>query len=195
MLAPMRDIPSCFETERLSVRCYEPPDAAAYLEMSLRNRAHLSRYEAKNPAMSLKTLKDAEDLMRSFAAEWTSRRYFFLGAFEKGSTRFVAQVTVGPVSWELPEFQIGYFVDCGHEGRGFVTEAVTGTLRFVFEHLNAHRVRLECSDTNLRSIGVAERCAMVREGHLRQNKRHGDGSFSGTMLYAMLRSELPAVGV
>jgi len=73
----------------------------------------------------------------------------------------------------------------------YVTEAVKGALGFVFGPLGAHRVRLECDDTNLRSLRVAERCGFVREGHLRQNHRHADGSVSvsGTLHFGLLRAE------
>jgi len=30
---------------------------------------------------------------------------------------------------------------------------------------------------------------MVREGHIRENKRNADGSISGTLHYGLLRSE------
>jgi len=79
-----------------------------------------------------------------------------------------------------------------HEGRGFITEAVQATLRFIFEHLGAHRVRIHCDDTNERSYRVAERCGFVREGHIRENKRHPDGTKSGTLYFGLLKSELEA---
>lgn len=104
-----------------------------------------------------------------------------------------AQIYVGPANWDLPEFEIGYFADKDHEGRGYATEAVKATLRFIFEHLKAHRVRLECDDTNVQSRRVAERCGMVREGWFRENKRDADGTFSGTVHFGLLRSELEDV--
>ena len=69
-------------------------------------------------------------------------------------------------------------------------ETDKGALGFVFGLLGAHRVRLECDDTNLRSLRVAERCGFVREGHIRQNHQHADGSVSGTVHFGLLRSEL-----
>ena len=71
-----------------------------------------------------------------------------------------------------------------------MTEAVKAALGFVFGPLGAHRVRFECDDTNLRSLRVAERCGFVREGHIRQNHQHADGSVSGTLHLGLLRSEL-----
>jgi RimJ/RimL family protein N-acetyltransferase len=53
-------------------------------------------------------------------------------------------------------------------------------------------VRLACNETNLRSIGVAERCKMTREGRLRENKRNPDGTYSSSLIYGLLRSEYQA---
>ena len=96
------------------------------------------------------------------------------------------------MDWSLPEFQIGYFADIEHEGQGFVTEAVLATLAILFDKLNAHRVRLECDETNIRSIRLAERCNMIREGYLRENRRNSDGTYTGSYIYGLLKYEYQA---
>ena len=183
------DIPLRMETERLYLRRYAEGDGRWYYAMSLQNRAHLSRYESENPAMAITSEREAEEVVRSFALQWAEGRNFFFGVFDRMNDEFVAQVYVGLVSWDLPEFQIGYFVDKAREGRGYVTEAVRAAMRFVFQNLNAYRLRLECDDTNERSMRVAEHCGMLKEGHLRRNKKNRDGSISGTMIYGLLKSE------
>jgi RimJ/RimL family protein N-acetyltransferase len=183
------DIPMQLETQRMVLRCYRAGDGPWYYEMAQRNRDHLAEYEAGNVAMSVRTKEDAEVLMRDLANDWASRKHFFFGAFDKQTGAFVAQVYVGPVSWDLPEFQLGYFADTDHEGRGYVTEAVRAVLSFVFEGLGAQRVRLECDDRNARSYRLAERCGLVREGHFLESKRRADGTLAGTLRYRLLRSE------
>ncbi len=71
----------------------------------------------------------------------------------------------------------------------YVTEAVNAVVKSLFENLNAHRIRIETDDTNVRSIGVAERCGFVKEGHIRENKRNPDGTYSGTIFFGLLRHE------
>jgi len=149
----------------------------------------LQRYEADNSILSPKSEAEAEALVRTLAADWVSRNCFFLGAFDKVSGEFVAQVYIGPVNWETPEFEVGFMADQAHEGRGFVTEAVRAALGFIFENLEAQRVSLRCAETNLRSQHVAERCGFRREGHLRQAKRQPDGSLGDTLIYGLLREE------
>ena len=185
----IQEIPTRIEAKRIYLRSYQAGDGPWYYAMSQRNRAHLARYEAGNAAMSIENEHDAEEVIRDFAAGWQARNYFFMGAFDRQNDEFVAQVYVGPVNRDVPEFAVGYFVDQAYEGQGYITEAVNAALGFIFDDLKAHRVRLECDDSNERSWRVAERCGMVREGHIRENKRNPDGTLSGTLYYGLLKSE------
>jgi RimJ/RimL family protein N-acetyltransferase len=186
------DLPTSLKTERLTLRPYQAGDGPFLYSVSQSNREHLARYESGNVLMSIKTPEDAEISARELAIAWARRDCFFLGAFDKQTGAFVAQIYIGPTNWDLPEFEVGYFVDKDHEGQGYVTEAVQGTLHFIFGHLQAQRAHLSCDDTNVRSARVAERCGFVQEGHIRENHKHADGTFSGTLLYGLLRSEFEA---
>jgi ribosomal-protein-alanine N-acetyltransferase len=187
------EIPARIEAGRIYLRSYEAGDGRWYYAMSQRNRAHLARYEADNVVMSIASEQKAEVIVRELAAEWRARSAFFMGAFDRETDEFVAQVYVGPVSRDLPEFEVGFFVDKDHQGQGYVTEAVRAALAFTFEHLNAHRVRMECDDTNERSWRVAERCGMIREGHIRENRVTADGERSGTLYFGLLKREFEAL--
>lgn len=186
------DPPEQITTQRLTLRAYRPGDGAAYFDVCQRNKRHLWPFEAGNPAHQVETPGDAETLVRRFIASWAAREAFFLGAWQRDSGAFACQVYIGPVSWTLPEFEIGYFVDTRYEGQGFVTESVQAAIRLCFEDLHAHRLRLGCNEINTRSWRVAERCGFVREGHIRQvhpDILRTDGTYSGDYLYGLLRSE------
>jgi ribosomal-protein-alanine N-acetyltransferase len=186
---PSYELPDSIETARLIVRRYEMQDAIWYHTMSLRNKIHLARYEAKNPVMIIHTLEDAQGVIGSFIEEWEARRSFFFAVFVKASMEFAGQIYLGTSSPDVLECEIGYFAEVDHQGKGYIHEAVRGVLSFAFEHLGAQRVRLECDDTNIPSFRVAEHCGFKKEGHIRQNKRQTDGTLSGTLFYGMLRSE------
>jgi RimJ/RimL family protein N-acetyltransferase len=183
------ELPDYFETSRLLVRRYRAGDGMAYWQMAQRNRKHLFPFEADNPVRSLSSEADAENLVREFAAQWALRQHFFFGAWSRTDGLFVAQIYVGAVNWDLPAFELGYFVDVMHEGQGYVTEAAKGALAFIFEHLHAQKVLLRCSDANPRSASVAERCGFVQEAHLRQNHPLPNGTICGEFYFGLLRDE------
>jgi RimJ/RimL family protein N-acetyltransferase len=177
------------ETERLFLRPYQSGDGVLYYQIGQRNKKHLEKFESGNILMQIESEEEGERAIQRLIASWDAGEAFSLGAFQKETGNFVAQIYIGLSNRRLPEYELGYIVDVDHEGKGYVTEAAGAALRFVFEGLGAHRVRLECDDTNLRSRKVAERCGFVQEGHIRENKRNIDGKISGTLQYGLLRSE------
>ncbi len=163
-----------------------------YYAVGQRNYAHLQRYEAENSVLKPTGEAEAEAVIAEYIADWDAGKYFMLGAFACATGAFVAQIYIGTVNWNTPEFEVGYFVDQAYQGQGYVSEALQAALSFIFNHLRAHRVRLECSDTNIRSFRVAERNGFSCDAHLRENRREPDGSYTGTLIYSMLRSEYEA---
>jgi len=186
------NIPTHFETERLFLRAYQAGDGSWYNAMCQRNKTHLTPFEAGNPIHDVHSETDAEVLVRQFTADWAARSRFFLAVFEKSTDDFAGQIYIGTVNRDLPEFEVGYFAERDHQGRGYITEGVQGSLGFIFKYLQAQRVCLECDDSNQRSFHVAERCGFVKEGHIRRNKRHEGGLLTGTLFYGMLKKEYEA---
>ena len=182
-------LPTQVQTARLVLRAYQVTDAAWYYSMSLRNQDHLAHYEASNPVRSIHAILDAEAVMRSFVTEWEAHRSFFFAVFVQATGEFAGQIHLGEVNPDVLEYEVGYFAETDHQGKGYIHEAVMGVLSFTFEYLGAQRVRLECDDTNIPSWRVAEHCGFKKEGHIRQNKRQSDGTLSGTLFYGMLRHE------
>jgi len=183
------DIPERLETERLILRTYQAGDGPMYLAASLRNREHLAKFESENVLMGLENEAQAEAMVRELAADWTARNCFFIGLFEKETGEWAGQIYVGPTSWDLPEFTIGFVADVKYEGKGYISEAVECVLNMLFEDIGAHRVKSDCHENNMRSMRLLERCGFRREGHLIGNRKNADGSFQCDILFGLLRRE------
>lgn len=183
------DIPESMETVRLHLRAYRAGDGPCYHAAGIRNRDHLAEYESGNMLMHLHDEAHAEAVVRELAADWTARKHFFVGVFERASDEWAGQIYVAPTNWDLPEFTIGYVADVRHEGKGYISEAVRRVLTMLFEELDAHRVTSDCNEHNVRSWRLLERCGFIREGHLRANRKNTDGTFHGDYVYGLLRQE------
>jgi RimJ/RimL family protein N-acetyltransferase len=183
------EIPEKIETERLLLRSYHAGDGEWYYQMCERNREHLKRYESGNVIYLVKTPKQAEIMVRDLHADWVGRKHFFIGVFLKSSRDFVGNIYLGVVSWKMPEYSLGYFADVAHEGKGYITEATNAVLKLAFGPMEAHRVRLQVSGSNQRSIALALRCGFSQEGHLRAAKRNPDGTYDDTLLFGLLKAE------
>lgn len=191
MTTPDGRFPLQLETKRLILRPYSEDDAMWYYKMSLRNRSHLQRYESGNVVMSLTSETHTRKTLGKLATYWNEGTCYFVGAFAKATSEFVAQVYVGPFNRKPVEFIIGYIADCMHEGRGYVTEAITATVASIFDHLGADQVRIHCDETNERSRRVAERCGFRLEKMFPEEKQGADGALQmcTTAVYLRLRSD------
>jgi len=177
------------DSERLTLRRYNLADAVQYYELGLRNREHWARYEADNPIRHLASADDALTLIASFADSWNREDSYFLGIFLKDTKTLIGQIYVGAIAPALPDYALGYIIDLEHQGKGYVTEAVRHVTHWLFQRLGAHRIRIECDDTNTRSAAVAGRCGFKQEAHLRENKRNPDGTVTGTLVFGLLRDD------
>ena len=188
------NLPTSIDAERVYLRSYQAGDGPWLYTISQKNRSHLARYESDNFLRMIDSEQKAEDFAQELLEDWKKGECFFMAVFDKENDEFVAQIYVAPTNKELPEFIVGFIADVDHQRQGYVTEALQASLGFIFNDLKAHRVFLECDDTNQRSWAVAERCGFIREGCLRENKRHPNSPISGTYIYGMLKSDFEKKG-
>ena len=180
------DFPDYFETERLLIRCPQPGDGAAL------NAAVIESLEELRPwmpwAQNEPSIEDSEEVCRRARAKWLSREDLMLFLFLKNGT-FIGGSGLHRIDWEVPKFEIGYWLRTSQHGKGLMTEAVRGITRFAFEQLNAERVEIRCDERNEKSHGVMERAGFIREGCLRNFVREHGGELRNALIYALLRDE------
>lgn len=177
------------ETERLYLRAYEAEDGPMYYAAGMRNRDHLAEFEEDNVLMHLKSKDHAEMVVRELARDWVDRNCFFIGIFDKANGEWCGQVYVGPTNWESLEFTIGFVADVHCEGKGYISEAVNGVLEMLFEDLNAYLIKSECSENNIRSRRLLERCGFRREGYVRGHRESTRRSLNRDCVYFLSREE------
>jgi RimJ/RimL family protein N-acetyltransferase len=189
----MLEIPSQLLSERLVLRKYEKGDGKGFFNLLERNdnRNHLR--ESMDEAKTIKQVEDAEKNIRKHDHEWAGRERFVLGVWRKADNLFIGEIWIEPVNWEVPSFEIGWFIDHGYEGKGLVAEAANRALDFVFNDLNAFKIVANTRDTNTRSIKLAERVGLKREGYFRENKIE-NGKRYGTVHFGLLRREYKRTG-
>ncbi len=176
------------ETERLIIRKFKKNDGKELLALLERNDNRTFLKEHVDEATDVKTLKDAEQRVGKLATDWKTRTRFVMGIWSKESTEFIGNIWIEPNKWEVPSFEIGYYLDQGYIGKGLATEAVKRAIEFIFEELNAHKVILITRDTNERSFKLAERLQFVKEGHFRESNIENNHRF-GLFFYGLLKTE------
>lgn len=190
------DVPERLQTARLLLRVSQAGDGAVVCEAV---RESLDRLRPWMPwAQTAPEPEQQEQHQRRSRAAFLLRDDLTWLMFERlgdGEGLFVGGVGLHRIDWDVPRFEVGYWVRTGFEGQGLVAEAVRALTRLAFDRLAAARVEIRMDGTNLASRRVAERCGYTLEGVLRHNGLTPAGALRDTCVYARVRGvEEPTAG-
>jgi ribosomal-protein-alanine N-acetyltransferase len=173
------------------LRSLREDDAAAMLDVHVRNREHLAPYEFPRPE-SFFTLDGQRDRMRSIVAKEQAGE-LVSGVMISGDAvvGFACLTRITPAP--LCGADLGYWLDADAQGRGLAGLAVAHLLEVARER-GLHRIEAATSPDNLPSQRVLTRNGFVHYGtahsHLFLN-----GGWQDSHLYELVLSEdAPAVG-
>ncbi|MFX0107578.1 MAG: GNAT family N-acetyltransferase [Candidatus Hodarchaeota archaeon] len=186
------EFPSKLETARTIIRKYEKGDGEEYLALLDRNDNREKLKDSVDEAIDVVTWEQAEVRIREHAAEWAARKRMVMGVWHKESSECIGQIWIEPRNWDVPSFEIGWFLDSGYWKKGLATEAAMRSVKFLFEDVGAYKLIAVTRDYNERSWKLAERLGFKKEGHLRESSIKG-GRRWGLLYYGMLKREFEAL--
>ncbi len=161
------EFPEQFETERLLIRMPKPGDGATVHQAIEASRDELKYWLPF--AIKNQSVEDVEINIREAHLKFIKREDLRLLVFHKETGEFIASSGLHRIDWEVPKFEIGYWIDSRYSGKGFMTEAVQGITDFAFRELKAKRVEIRCDALNKRSRAIPERLGFSLEGILRKD--------------------------
>lgn len=181
----LRDFPDKFNTERLTIRCPMPGDGPPLYEAVIESLAEIRPWLPW--AMGNQTIEQTEANVRRGYARFLNREDLWLLLFLKDTDICIGGSGLHRIDWEVPKFEIGYWLRTSYVGQGYMTEAVAGITDFAFETLGAKRVEIRCDALNERSASVARRLNFEHEGTLHQESRHHiSGKLRDTLIFAKI---------
>jgi len=152
----------------------------------LRNRRFLKPFEPSRPNSYFTEEWQATRLARSE----TGRAF---GIIQGESGELVGRLELSAIT-PPPALHanLGYWVDQGHNGRGYATEAVAAALAQAFDPggLRLHRIQAAVMPRNDRSIRVLEKSGLRREGFAERYLEIG-GRWEDHWIYAITAEEWP----
>ena len=182
------DVPIKMESERLILGRYEEGDGKDLYTLLERNNNRVFLKEHADEATNVMSRDDAENRVRTLSAWWDTRDRFVMGIWLKETNEYIGNIWIEPKDWNVPSFEIGFFLDRGFTGKGYAYEAAKRSLRFIIENLDAHKIILITRDTNERAIKLAQRLGFINEGHHVESNIE-NGKRYGLLYYRMLRKE------
>jgi ribosomal-protein-serine acetyltransferase len=177
------DFPTEFETDRLLIRMPHPGDEHAMYEAITYSQADLKEWMIF--AQKEQTLEDVTLDIREAHIAFLKREDLRLVVFLKETGELVASSGLHRIDWNIPRFEIGYWINSRFSGKGYMTEAVQGIADFAISELKARRIEIRCDSRNVKSRRIAERLEFTLEGILRKNgKCVKTGELIDTCVYA-----------
>lgn len=183
----LRDFPDELETERLTVRAPRFGDGA---EMHEAVRESIDNLRPWMPwAQTLPSPEEDQERMRAERLSFLARENLMLLLFLKGTDTLVGSSGLHRINWQVPKFEIGYWVRRRFQGKGYISEAVVGITQFAFDVLGARRVEIRVDDRNKRSWRIPERLGFSLEAILQNDERDVDGNLRNTRIYARVKMD------
>lgn len=166
------DLPETIETERLVIRPCMPGDGKDVYESIQRSK------EDFKPWMSFanqeQTLEEVEAGVRESYAKYILREDIRLHIYLKATNEFIGSTGLHSIDWKVRVFEIGYWCDSAHTGKGYITESTKALIKFAQSTLEANRIEIRVDSTNMKSRAIPEKLGFTLDGILKNETLSAD---------------------
>lgn len=168
-------------TARLTIRAYQSADAEALYATVAASREHIARWLPWTPQHT--SVEASRALIHTFVERWEQGECVY-GVFARETGELLGGLGLHLHESAVPSYEIGSWLAAPAEGHGYITEAATAMVEYVFGELGAWRIEIRCNARNTRSAAVARRLGFAQEALLRNHLRAHDGSLRDTLIFA-----------
>ncbi|WP_040209611.1 GNAT family N-acetyltransferase [Neobacillus jeddahensis] len=180
------DFPEEFYTKRLFIRKPMPGDGKSVYDAMQASLPELKLWMSW--ALNEQTEQDVEANMRNAHAKFLTREDLRFHLFNRETGGFIGSSGLHRINWDVPKFEIGYWIDSRLSGKGYMTEATEAITEFAFTELKAKRVEIRCDQVNSKSRAIPERLGFTLEGILKNDSLSVDGvDLRDTCIYAKIK--------
>jgi len=177
-------VPERIDGERVYVRAYLEADAEAQWAAIEESRAFLRPWLRRAPGFA--SLDAVRAALAHDRAAWVTRERLIFGLFERTGDRYLGEVALHHIEWDVPVCILGYWIRESAAGQGFMREGVDLVSRMALEKLGARRIEARVDTRNERSRRVLEALGWLREGTLHQCARDAEGALFDSDVFALL---------
>ena len=189
------DIPNHISTPRLLMRPPQAGDGSKVYAAVRETKRQLARWMPW--AQGTLSEKQFEEWVRRASAQWILREDMALLIWDKNKRRCLGGTGLHRIKWDVPSFEIGYWLRHSSQGKGLALEATLALAHFCFDVLKAKRIEIKCDEDNAASAAIPERLNFTKEARLQNDSVASDGKRSyrrTTIVYAITTAKaLPPI--
>ena len=177
------------ETERTTLRCWQPTDAptlSAAMEASLAHLREWMPWTAGEP----KSLDERIAFLRGARAAFDKDEDYIYGIFNRDENAVIG----GSGLHKRDEgncLEIGYWIHVAYLNRGLATEIAAALTKAAFAIHGVDWVEIRCDPNNIRSASVPRKLGYTHEATLRRRRTTPQGKAEGTMIWSLFADEFP----
>lgn len=173
------------QTQRLLLRNFQLSDMEAFL--AYRNDPETAKYQSWSLPYSREKaeafIREMQDIHAPKQGQWLQ-----LALELKEIGAMIGDVAFCIKEDDVRQAVIGFTVAPSYRKQGFVTEALTALLDYLFEDIDLHRVTADCDTENVGSWKSLEKLGFRREAHFVESLLI-DGEYTSEYHYGMLQRE------
>jgi RimJ/RimL family protein N-acetyltransferase len=180
------NFPEEIYTDRLFIRKPIPGDGKMVFESIM---ASINELKPWMPwANGEQTEEEVEVNIRDAHAKFLTREDLRLHIFDRETGGFVGATGLHRMNWDVPKFEIGYWIDTRQSGKGYIMESTHAITEFAFGELNAKRVEIRCDSRNRKSRAIPEKLGFTLEVILKNDGISADRKeIRDTCIYAKIK--------
>lgn len=164
-------------------------DRRAWEQVRARNAEWLVRWEATRPPGSLARTATFRGMVRELRRQAKQGRCLPFALLVDGA--FAGQVTVNNIVGGSAMFaSIGYWIDRGHAGHGYMPLAVAMAVDHCLDVVGLHRIEVAIRPENAASLRVVEKLGIPEIGYA-PRFLHIDGAWRDHRLFALTAEDVP----
>ena len=161
------NLPILLNTPRLMLRLPNAADSVKLQTFDERNIAHMSPWRSAAGEPQKNHQAQLMQWKQEFKEGQSIRFLLFLKENPEGAIigfcNF-SQIFRGP----FQACYLGYHIDASFEGKGFMSEALTKAIEYMFEQQKLHRIMANYIPSNQRSARLLQKLGFVVEGHAKK---------------------------
>ena len=117
--------------------------------------------------------------------EFFKNRYSY-GIELRESKKLIGVISIFDIKLESKQVEVSYILNQTFQGKGYASEALQKVIDFVLEDLNFIRVQAKCTEDNIASERIMEKCGLKYEGKLLKYWKI-KGAHKNVLLYAKVK--------
>lgn len=173
------------ETKRLILRKFKQSD---YLDM-YNNWAHEQMVARFMPWSAHESVDVTKAVVDMWIEEYQSNDNYNWVIQLKDTDEIIGTITVVKKDDSADCCEIGYAIGTRYWGNGYVAEAFSKVIDFLFNEVGYHRIEAKHATDNENSGKVMLKCGLTYEGLLKDKTKIHDGTYVDTKIYSIINNK------